>query len=44
MVGGDRRTLSLGAVNFGVDGVEQYCKTIEAPFFEKYLKGQRGLS
>ena len=40
--GWNRRTLSLGAVNFGVDAGEQYRKTIEAPFFEKYLKGQAG--
>jgi uncharacterized protein len=40
--GWNRRTLSLGAVNFGVDAGEQYRKTIEAPFFEKYLKGQTG--
>jgi hypothetical protein len=38
--GWNRRTLSLGAINFGVDAGEQYRKTIEAPFFEKYLKGQ----
>jgi putative CocE/NonD family hydrolase len=40
--GWNRRTLSLGAVNFGVDAGEQYRKTIEAPFFEKYLKGRQG--
>jgi putative CocE/NonD family hydrolase len=40
--GWNRRTLSLGAINFGVDAGEQYRKTIEAPFFEKYLKGQAG--
>ena len=40
--GWNRRTLSLGAVNFGVDAGEQYRKTIEAPFFEKYLKGRSG--
>jgi putative CocE/NonD family hydrolase len=40
--GWNRRTLSLGAVNFGVDAGEQYRKTIEAPFFEKYLKGHAG--
>jgi uncharacterized protein len=40
--GWNRRTLSLGAINFGVDVGEQYRKTIEAPFFEKYLKGQPG--
>jgi uncharacterized protein len=40
--GWNRRTLSLGAVNFGVDAGEQYRKTIEAPFFEKYLKDHAG--
>jgi uncharacterized protein len=40
--GWNRRTLSLGAINFGVDAGEQYRKTIEAPFFEKYLKGSAG--
>jgi uncharacterized protein len=40
--GWNRRTTSLGAVNFGVDAGEQYRKTIEAPFFEKYLKGHEG--
>ena len=40
--GWNRRTLSLGAVNFGVDAGEQYRKTIEAPFFEKYLKERAG--
>jgi putative CocE/NonD family hydrolase len=39
--GWNRRTLSLGAINFGVDAGEEYRKTIEAPFFEKYLK-ERG--
>src|SRR5271155_4525247 len=40
--GWNRRTLSLGAINFGADAGEEYRKTIEAPFFEKYLKGQPG--
>jgi hypothetical protein len=40
--GWNRRTTSLGAVSFGVDSGEQYRKTIEAPFFEKYLKGRAG--
>ena len=40
--GWNRRTLSLGDVNFGVDAGEQYRKTIEVPFFEKYLKGRAG--
>jgi putative CocE/NonD family hydrolase len=38
--GWNRRTLSLGAINFGVDAGEEYRKTIEAPFFERYLKGR----
>ncbi len=40
--GWNRRTLSLGAINFGVDAGEEYRKTIETPFFEKYLKGRAG--
>jgi uncharacterized protein len=40
--GWNRRTLSLGAIDFGVDAGEQYRKTIEAPFFEKYLKDHAG--
>src|SRR5580698_1154102 len=40
--GWNRRTLSLGEINFGVDAGEQYRKTIEAPFFEKYLKDRTG--
>ena len=40
--GWNRRTLSLGAVTFGVDAGEQYRKTIETPFFEKYLKERAG--
>jgi hypothetical protein len=32
----------LGAINFGVDAGEQYRRTVEAPFFEKYLKGRAG--
>jgi hypothetical protein len=40
--GWGRRTLSLGAINFGVDAGEQYRKTIETPFFEKYLKDRSG--
>src|SRR5260370_1729655 len=40
--GWNRRTLSLGAVNFGVDAGEQFRKTIEATFFEKYLRGHTG--
>jgi len=33
---------SLGVVNFGQPTGEVYRKTIEAPFFEKYLKGKTG--
>ncbi len=33
---------SLGAVEFGEPTGEEYRKTIEAPFFEKYLKGKAG--
>jgi putative CocE/NonD family hydrolase len=33
---------SLGAVQFGEATGEEYRKTIEAPFFEKYLKGHSG--
>lgn len=33
---------SLGAIAFGEPTGEEYRKTIEAPFFEKYLKGQAG--
>ena len=40
--GWNRRTLSLGDINFGVDAGDQYRKTIESPFFEKYLKGRAG--
>ncbi len=40
--GWNRRTLSLGAISFGVDSGEEYRKTIEAPFFEKYLKDRSG--
>lgn len=35
-------TRHLGAVNFGAATGDQYRKTIEAPFFEKYLKGKPG--
>src|SRR6201985_2948792 len=38
--GWNRRTLSLGAINFGVDAGEQYRKTIEGAVVEKYLKGR----
>ncbi len=33
---------ALGAVNFGAPTGEEYRKMIEAPFFEKYLKGKPG--
>ena len=33
-------TRHLGAVNFGQATGDEYRKTIEAPFFEKYLKGR----
>jgi uncharacterized protein len=33
---------SLGAIDFGEDTGTWYRKTIEAPFFEKYLKGVAG--
>ncbi|MEG9438596.1 CocE/NonD family hydrolase [Edaphobacter sp. HDX4] len=35
-------TRHLGAVDFGSATGETYRKTIEAPFFEKYLKDRRG--
>ena len=35
-------TRHLGALNFGAATGDQYRKTIEAPFFEKYLKGKSG--
>jgi putative CocE/NonD family hydrolase len=35
-------TRHLGAVNFGAATGDQYRKTIEAPFFEKYLKDRSG--
>ncbi|WP_254061365.1 CocE/NonD family hydrolase [Granulicella sp. L60] len=37
-----RPTHSLGEVDFGSDTGTLYRKTIEAPFFEKYLKGREG--
>jgi putative CocE/NonD family hydrolase len=37
-----RPTHSLGEVDFGSDTGTVYRKTIEAPFFEKYLKGREG--
>ena len=35
-------THSLGAIDFGSDTGTYYRKTIEAPFFERYLKGRPG--
>jgi putative CocE/NonD family hydrolase len=35
-------TRHLGPVDFGAATGDQYRKTIEAPFFEKYLKGRAG--
>jgi putative CocE/NonD family hydrolase len=35
-------TRHLGAVNFGAATGDEYRKTIEAPFFEKYLKDRSG--
>jgi uncharacterized protein len=35
-------TRRLGAINFGAAAGDQYRKTIEAPFFEKYLKDRAG--
>ena len=42
MAGGDRTTRHLGALDFGAATGDQYRKTIEAPFFEKYLKDEPG--
>jgi putative CocE/NonD family hydrolase len=35
-------TRHLGVLNFGAATGDEYRKTIEAPFFEKYLKGRAG--
>jgi len=35
-------TRHLGALDFGQPAGDEYRKTIEAPFFEKYLKGRAG--
>jgi putative CocE/NonD family hydrolase len=35
-------TRHLGVLDFGAAAGDQYRKTIEAPFFEKYLKGRAG--
>ena len=40
--GWGRTTRHLGALDFGAATGDQYRKTIEAPFFEKYLKGRAG--
>jgi uncharacterized protein len=37
-------TRHLGALDFGAATGDQYRKTIEAPFFEKYLKGKSGFA
>ncbi len=37
-----RTTRHLGALDFGAATGDEYRKTIEAPFFEWYLKGRRG--
>jgi len=40
--GWDRSTSHLGALDFGASTGDQYRKTVEAPFFEKYLKDRPG--
>jgi putative CocE/NonD family hydrolase len=40
--GWDGTTRHLGALDFGAAAGDQYRKTIEAPFFEKYLKDKPG--
>ena len=40
--GWDFTTRRLGALDFGAATGDQYRKTIEAPFFVKYLKGKAG--
>jgi uncharacterized protein len=40
--GWDGTTRHLGVLDFGAATGDQYRKTIEAPFFEKYLKGRQG--
>ena len=38
----DRTTRHLGPLDFGAATGDQYRRTFEAPFFEKYLKGRPG--
>jgi putative CocE/NonD family hydrolase len=40
--GWDGAARQLGVLDFGAATGDQYRKTIEAPFFEKYLKGKQG--
>lgn len=40
--GWDETARHLGALDFGAATGDQYRQTIEAPFFEKYLKGRHG--
>jgi putative CocE/NonD family hydrolase len=40
--GWDGEMRHLGALDFGAATGDQYRQTIEAPFFEKYLKGKQG--
>jgi uncharacterized protein len=40
--GWDETARHLGALDFGAATGDEYRKTIEAPFFEKYLKGRQG--
>jgi putative CocE/NonD family hydrolase len=40
--GWDGTTRHLGALDFGAATGDQYRKTMEAPFFERYLKGRPG--
>jgi putative CocE/NonD family hydrolase len=40
--GWEGRTRHLGALDFGEETGDQYRRTIEAPFFERYLKGRQG--
>jgi putative CocE/NonD family hydrolase len=40
--GWDETARNLGPLDFGVATGDQYRKTMEAPFFEKYMKGKQG--
>jgi putative CocE/NonD family hydrolase len=42
--GWDETARHLGVLDFGAATGDQYRKTIEAPFFEKYLKGKQGFN